>query len=713
MRNPVFSVLVLVVFIASGCGPAVPDGAVETGADGATPVAQIAGDPIAPVAPVAPKVYDGPPHTFTPRSHPPRTRYGNAQTPDLRGLPRLIYKPNKCFQRDRERAPRISGSSAMVRGRGGASGGGYGGKPSSASAKPKPPPGPTSQPPAAASGSVNDLLGGTTGAAPNVATAAATATESAPTTPTAPMAEPAPDAVMASAPDGDMAEREEAMPTGGEDAKKIATDETAGASLDTVEDTSEETMQYDDWGAAIYLSNDDTMSLSSAQRVLYAIDNFLPLSPNHIRPHELLNYFSFDTLPVDSGSDFSVYAEMAPDPREEGIQSLALSVDGRPVDKSSRRNTAITLVIDRSGSMRDEGRMNYLKQGLGRMLSELKDGDMVHMVLFDHDVCVPAENFVVGRDNPRKLEKVIDKLKPRGSTDLHRGLTRGYQIADRRFQNTFSNRVIMITDALTNTGVTNQEMIAMIGKYYDARRIRLSGIGVGRNFNDALLDRLTERGKGAYIFLGSEAEVDAVFGNRFVSLIETTALDVHFRLHLPPSLRMNVFYGEESSTVKADVQEIHYFAGTSQLFLSDLMTRGGKVRPEDGVMLTIEYKDPETAEPLVEEYAFVLGDIMDRDANVKKSRLIMAWVDMLAESAYRPRPSYFRPSAGAWQDPEGWQRCDDGTKVLAGLATGLEQDPEVRRVLSLFEKYCTRYEKPRHPVKREIPAKKDAWPGAK
>ena len=76
-------------------------------------------------------------------------------------------------------------------------------------------------------------------------------------------------------------------------------------------------------------------------------------------------------------------------------------------------------------------------------------------------------------------------------------------------------------------------------------------------------------------------------------VLETTALDVHFLLHLPESLRMNVFYGEESSTVKEDVQAIHYFANTSQLFLSDLMARGGALRPQDDVMLRVEYEERE------------------------------------------------------------------------------------------------------------------------
>jgi Ca-activated chloride channel family protein len=269
----------------------------------------------------------------------------------------------------------------------------------------------------------------------------------------------------------------------------------------------------------------------------------------------------------------------------------------------------------------------------------------------------------------------------------------------------------MITDALANTGVTDERLISMIGQHYDARRIRLSGIGVGREFNDALLDRLTERGKGAYVFLGSPAEVEAVFGGRFTSLIETTANDVHFQLHLPPSLRMNVFYGEESSTVKEDVQAVHYFAGTSQLFLSDLMAKGGTLRPQDDVMLTIEYEHPETGQALLEEVAFNLGEIGRRTDNVRKGRLVTSFIDGIHDLARRV-PDRFGYSAGTWVDPDAYAQCEAGRRSLDEQARGLEGDPEVRRVLSLWERYCARYEQAGTAVRRTQPTGRDVWPGA-
>jgi len=72
------------------------------------------------------------------------------------------------------------------------------------------------------------------------------------------------------------------------------------------------------------------MSLSSAQRVIYAIDHYAPLPLTHIRPHELLNYFLLRLPRGGPKTDFSVLADIAPKSGQEGIYTLALSVKGRP-----------------------------------------------------------------------------------------------------------------------------------------------------------------------------------------------------------------------------------------------------------------------------------------------------------------------------------------------------------------------------------------------
>jgi von Willebrand factor type A domain len=465
---------------------------------------------------------------------------------------------------------------------------------------------------------------------------------------------------------------------------------------------------YNDWGSATYLSNDDTMSLSSAQRIAYAIDHFLPVPLENIRPHELLNYFSFQTADVSPNDDFSVLPSIARQPGKEGVFSLGLSVQGRRVSTAARRNVVLTVLVDRSGSMKDEGRMDYLKRGLLRMTRELKAGDIVHLLTFNTSVCVPVESFVAGRDKMETLEKAIRTIRPQGNTDLYAGLLRAYQIADSTYQRTYSNRVLVITDALANTGRTDPALMGIVSKHYDARRIRLSGIGVGRDFNDRLLDQLTERGKGAYVFLGSEQEVDAVFGDRFVSLVETSALDTHFRLHLPPSLRLAAFYGEESSTNKAEVMPVHYFANTAQLFLADVMAKRGQLRPQDYIMLEIEYEHPDTGARSVEEHAFRIGDIPTDHPNSLKGRLIMNFAEGLGWMAERPVPLRTGPGVGRWEDDEAAWECYRRRDELRTMGQAIAGDPEVVRVLGLWDKFCTRFATPRS----SPPGGRQGWPGA-
>ncbi|MBT3223986.1 MAG: VWA domain-containing protein, partial [Proteobacteria bacterium] len=258
-----------------------------------------------------------------------------------------------------------------------------------------------------------------------------------------------------------------------------------------------------DWGAKIYLSNDDSMSLASAQRVLYALKRNRPIDTAQIRPHELLNYFSFDTQGVEKGKLFSVQGTAE---QNEDTLSLALSVKGANL---ARRPLDLTLVIDRSGSMSGEGRMDYTKKGLIQLTDNLVRGDRVDLVLFDSGICTPVEGFVVGRDEPEILVDSIRKLEPLGSTDLDSGLREAYRIqASRLDAGQRNRRVVLITDAQLNTGNVNTDLVSEVGRQFDENNIRLTGVGVGSDFNDEMLDKLTEKGKGAYVYLGSEAVVE-------------------------------------------------------------------------------------------------------------------------------------------------------------------------------------------------------------
>ena len=420
-----------------------------------------------------------------------------------------------------------------------------------------------------------------------------------------------------------------------------------------------------DFGATTWLSNDDSMSLAGAQRMLFAMEREIKLSPSEVRPHELLNYFSFDTLSPRADNLFSVSGAAV----DVGSDSMALSL---AVKGSSdvREPVDLTMVLDRSGSMSSEGRMSYTKRGLGLLVNQLREGDRLDIVLFDNDVCTPVTGWVAGRDDPAIIDNVVSNLSPRGSTNLDAGLREGYRIANTRSERGRSQRVMLLTDAFLNTGNVNSALVSEVAKQFDNKGIRLTGVGVGRNFNDKMLNVLTEKGKGAYVYLGSEAVVDRLFGAGFDALIHTIAHDVRFELSLPKSLALERFYGEESSADPEAVQPIHYYAGTTQLFLQDLK-KSQNVRSQDKVGLTIHYTDAVSGRSGVERFSFTVGDLLRADArNTRKAQALMAWADMFADEAM------------------GGSICSDALPRYRKLAAGLPEDGEISWVSGLIDERC-------------------------
>ena len=198
-----------------------------------------------------------------------------------------------------------------------------------------------------------------------------------------------------------------------------ATEDEADDGTEVAQDAAEPRL---DWGATVHLSNDDSMSLASAQRVLYALTRGARLSLSEIRPHELLNYFSFDTAGPPTDQMFSVLG--AAEANDDTL-TVSLAVHGANPD---RRPLDLTVLLDRSCSMQGEGRMDYTKRGLTLLTDQLQEGDRLDVVLFSSDVCTPVEGFVVGRDDPAELTRTIGQLAPTGGTDLNAGLTEALRV---------------------------------------------------------------------------------------------------------------------------------------------------------------------------------------------------------------------------------------------------------------------------------------------
>ncbi|GAA2123113.1 VWA domain-containing protein [Streptomyces synnematoformans] len=271
----------------------------------------------------------------------------------------------------------------------------------------------------------------------------------------------------------------------------------------------------------------DTASYSYARRTIGA--GSLP-QPDTVRHEEFINSFRQDYAPpADDGFSVSTDGARVPaggETGETGEAGEAGEADGdwslmrvglstRPESNEygtrKRRPAALTFVVDVSGSMAEPGRLSLVREALHTAVDELRDDDSLALVAFSDVARTVLPMTAVGGAEDR-IHDAVEKLQPTDSTNVEAGLTRGYDEAVDGHRKGATNRVVLLSDALANTGATDAGTILdRIAAGREDYGITLFGVGVGSEYGDALMERLTNEGDGHTTYVSETAEAREVF----------------------------------------------------------------------------------------------------------------------------------------------------------------------------------------------------------
>jgi Ca-activated chloride channel family protein len=274
----------------------------------------------------------------------------------------------------------------------------------------------------------------------------------------------------------------------------------------------------------------DTASYTIAQR--YIDDGNLP-DPASVRVEEYVNFFDQEYAPPQDDT-FAIHVDGGPTPFLAPDETLLrIGVKAREVGERSRPSAALTFVIDVSGSMAREDRLELVKQSLGFLVEGLRPDDSVAIVVYGTEARVVL-GPTSGRDGGTILA-AIGSLQPEGSTNAEAGLRLGYQVAREQFRDEAINRVVLASDGVANVGATSPEEI--LGRVRDDAEsgIQLVAVGVGMgNFNDALLEQLADQGDGFYAYVNDLSEARRLFVDDLTGTLESVALDARVQVEFDP-----------------------------------------------------------------------------------------------------------------------------------------------------------------------------------
>lgn len=276
----------------------------------------------------------------------------------------------------------------------------------------------------------------------------------------------------------------------------------------------------------------DTASYTMARR--YLLSGLRP-PPEAVRVEEFVNYFEQDyALPSDLA--FGIYADSAPLPfRNDGTHILRVGIKGYDVPPEQRPASALTFVIDTSGSMDQPNRLELAKQALQLLAEQMRPEDTIAIVTYGDyaSVRLPPTSGA----NKDTIFNALNSLYSSGSTNAEAGIMLGYSLASESFIPGGINRVILCSDGVANVGTTDPQVLADTLHGYAEAGIALTTIGFGMgDYNDVLMEQLADQGNGNYGYVDTLDEAQRFLVDEMSSTLQTIALDAKVQVDFNPEV---------------------------------------------------------------------------------------------------------------------------------------------------------------------------------
>lgn len=261
---------------------------------------------------------------------------------------------------------------------------------------------------------------------------------------------------------------------------------------------------------------DDTASFAITEQRLN--DGF-EIDPDQVQAEHFVNAVPTDYPPPAGDEAFALYAEAGPSPFAAGpaaerTRLVSIGAVARPVSSAERRPLALTLAVDRSGSMAGAAGIARIRAGLAELVPRLQAKDRISIVAFADraEVVLPP----TPGDQGAAILAAVDSLQAGGSTNAIEGLALAYQVALESVADGVESRVCFATDGAALGGDSAQVVLdRLAGARQRGVSLLILGCG-GADAQDQALETLARQGDGQLVHAGSDDAARALFRDRLV-----------------------------------------------------------------------------------------------------------------------------------------------------------------------------------------------------
>lgn len=254
---------------------------------------------------------------------------------------------------------------------------------------------------------------------------------------------------------------------------------------------------------------------------------------------------------------------------------IKITLDAPPPPKQNRPPVNLALVLDRSGSM-GGAKLEKAKEAAIEVLRRLEARDIFSLVVYDTQVetLVPAQSA----GNAEWIESRIREIRSGNSTALFGGVSQGAAELRKNLDRKYVHRIILLSDGLANVGPSTPEDLGRLGAALIKEGIAVTTVGVGTDYNEDLMARLSQNSDGSTYFVENSRDLPRIFTAELGDVLSVVAKKVALVIECPDGVRPVSVIGREGrirgQTVELFLNQL--YGGQEKYVLVEVEVSAGK-----------------------------------------------------------------------------------------------------------------------------------------
>jgi len=265
-------------------------------------------------------------------------------------------------------------------------------------------------------------------------------------------------------------------------------------------------------------------------------------------------------IPTQTAIDLTAATERGKVLTTGGRTYLQVGLQAIKREAPKRPPLNICLVVDHSGSMGDEGKIENARAAAVQVVDRLASTDTIAVVVYDTTptVLVSARKAT----GKQAIQAKLRTLQPGNSTDIYAALQSGYAEVRKNLDPQAINEAILLSDGQVTSGVSDRSAFSRLTSKAFDEGIQTTTIGMGLDYDEELMMTVAREGKGNYHFVKDAASIHDILREELEDLTHVVAKALRLRIKLAEGVQLVRVLGsaqmtqEEVASIKATERKI-------------------------------------------------------------------------------------------------------------------------------------------------------------